>query len=341
MRKLHNRKPDIGNLYKVLRREVPDRPTLFEYFMNYPLYEKLAGRKCPRMDDHLNLLKFTIDAFLAAGYDFATTYACPMEFPRTLERRLDTFSLNEGFCITDEASFEAYTWPEVEEQVFSLLEDIRDYLPEGMKLLVRGPSGVFANTLYLTGYDNFCCMLYDDPDLARAIVDNIGSRVIKYYEAAVQYDSVGIVMMNDDWGFKTQTLLSPAQMRDYFFPWHRKIVEIGHGAGHPVVLHSCGYFDEIVDDVIDMGVDGKHSYEDAITPVEDFYEKWGDKIAVLGGIDMDFIMRSSHDEIAARSRAMLERSASRGGYAHGTGNSVPEYMPDDKFITLIKTALEY
>ena len=36
-------KPDFGNILKVLRREAPDRPTLFEFFLNRPLYEKLAG----------------------------------------------------------------------------------------------------------------------------------------------------------------------------------------------------------------------------------------------------------------------------------------------------------
>jgi len=339
--KLHNRKPDIENLYKVLRCEVPSRPTLFEYFMNTPLYEMLTERKAPDPTDHLETLKFTIDAFAAAGYDFATTYASPMEFSRTLEHRKDTFSLNDGFCITDEESFEKYRWPEVEEQDFSMLEKIKGYLPDGMKLLVRGPSGVLANTLYLVGYDNLCFMLYENPELARAIVDNIGSRVIKYYQNAVQYESVGLIIINDDWGFRTQTLLSPAQMREYIFPWDRKIAEIAHRAGLPVTLHSCGYMDDIMSDIIDdIKVDGKHSYEDTIIPVEDFYEKWTGKIAVLGGIDMDFILRSPSEAIVARSRAMLERSASRGGYALGTGNSVPEFMPSEKFFALISAALE-
>ena len=339
--KLHNRKPDIENLYKVLRCEVPSRPTLFEYFMNTPLHEKLAGRKAPDPGNHLETLKFTIDAFTAAGYDFATTYASPMEFKRDLINRKDTFSLNDGFCITDEESFEAYDWPDVEAQDFSLLENIKDYLPEGMKLLVRGPSGVFANTTYLVGYDNLCFMLYDNPDLARAIIDNIGSRVVKYYEAAVKYESVGLIIINDDYSFGTQTLLSPAQLREYIFPWHRKIAEVGHRAGLPVILHCCGFMDDVIDDVIDMGIVGRHSYEDKIIPVEQFYEKFVGKIAVLGGIDMDFIMRSSCEEIIARSRAMLERSAARGGYALGTGNSVPEYIPQEKYFALISAVLNY
>jgi uroporphyrinogen decarboxylase len=341
MMKLHNRKPDIENLYKVLRCEAPSRPTLFEYFLNTPLYERLTGRRAPSAADHLETLKFTIDAYAAAGYDFATTYACPMEFKRTLGNRKDTFSLNEGFCITDEKSFEAYEWPEVEEQDFSLLENIKGYLPEGMKLLVRGPSGVFANATYLVGYDNLCYMLYDEPELAKAIIDNIGSRVVKYYEAAVQYESVGLIIINDDYSFNTQTLLSPTQLREYIFPWHRKIAEIGRRAGLPVILHCCGFMGDVMDDVIDMGICGKHSYEDAIIPVEQFYENWTGKIAILGGIDMDFIMRSSCEEIIARSRAMLERSATRGGYAHGTGNSVPEYIPDEKYLALISAVLDY
>jgi hypothetical protein len=41
--KLHNRKPDINNLYKVLQKKEPDRPTLFELFMNILFYERATG----------------------------------------------------------------------------------------------------------------------------------------------------------------------------------------------------------------------------------------------------------------------------------------------------------
>lgn len=32
------RQPDFDQLLKVLARDVPDRPTLFEFFLNGPLY---------------------------------------------------------------------------------------------------------------------------------------------------------------------------------------------------------------------------------------------------------------------------------------------------------------
>jgi uroporphyrinogen decarboxylase len=77
-----------------------------------------------------------------------------------------------------------------------------------------------------------------------------------------------------------------------------------------------------MEDVISMGFDARHSYEDNIMPVEEFYELYHKRIAVLGGIDMNFVCTASHDEIKKRASAMIERSRERGGWTLGTGSSV-------------------
>ena len=67
-----------------------------------------------------------------------------------------------------------------------------------------------------------------------------------------------------------------------------------HAAGKPAILHSCGNLLDVMDDIIDeMGYDGKHSYEDAIQSVEDAYEAYHERIAILGGFDLDFVVRSA------------------------------------------------
>jgi uroporphyrinogen decarboxylase len=108
-----------------------------------------------------------------------------------------------------------------------------------------------------------------------------------------------------------------------------------------MVLHSCGKFDKIIDDVIDaMGFDGRHSYEDNIMSVEEAYERYHHRIAILGGIDVDFVIQSPPEDVYQRSVAMLERVAEHGGYALGTGNSVPEYVPDPNYFALVHAALD-
>jgi len=334
------RKPDFTNLLKVLRREKPDRPTLFEFFLNQPLYEKLAGESMDDTRDPLQRFGVMIKAFKNAGYDYATLHGSDFYFPRGEVKTIKTRSLNEGNVIKNRADFENYRWPEPDEFDYSRLEELEQYLPDGMKLIVYGPGGVLENVIDLVDYDSLCYMLFEDPDLVQDIFDAVGSRLVRYYDICAAYDTVGALISNDDWGFKTQTMLSPSDMRRYVFPWHKKIVETIHKHGKPAILHSCGNLEKVMDDIIeDMGYDGKHSYEDGILPVEEAYDRWGDKIAILGGIDLDFVCRGTPQEIKARCRAMLEKAEKRGGYALGTGNSVPEYMPHENYFAMISVVL--
>ena len=126
------------------------------------------------------------------------------------------------------------------------------------------------------------------------------------------------------------------------FPWHKKIVELAHTHGVYALLHSCGNYSAIIDDVVhDMKYDGRHSYEDKIIPVEEAYDALQGQIAVLGGLDINFMATASPDEVYGRAKAMLDKTAAKGGYALGTGNSVPEYIPDENFFAMTRAALEY
>jgi len=330
------RKPNINNLYKILRREAPDRPTLFELFLNEQLYEHFTGGKEPAWGTAAGT-RYLAKAYAAAGYDYATVAGSKFGFPTEGQDQKHSLSLNEGAPIADRTAFDAYVWPNVDEFDFGAL-DVAEDLPEGMKLMVMGPNGVLENVIRLMGYDNLCLMIYDDPELVSDVFENVGKRMVRYYELALQYKSVGLVMSNDDWGFNTQTMLMPSQMREYVFPWHQKIVDLGHAAGLPVVLHSCGYFGEVMEDVIGLGFDGKHSYEDNILCVEESYKKWHDRIAILGGIDLDFIVTKTPEEVYARAKALLDLGKT--GYALGTGNSVPEYVPWENYFAMTKAALE-
>lgn len=91
-----------------------------------------------------------------------------------------------------------------------------------------------------------------------------------------------------------------------------------------------------MDDIIDdMKFDAKHSYEDGILPVEQAYDRWGDRIAILGGIGIDFLCRTTPEEIYKRSCQMLERAEAKGSYALGFGNSIPYYVPDENYLSMI------
>lgn len=332
-------KPQFANLLKVLNRQKPDRPTLFEFFLNGPLYRKLAGPAATEDPSLTAQSRMLIHAFANAGYDYATLRGSSFGFPAGERHRASSISMNEGSVIHDRASFEAYPWAAPDSFDYSSLDSVRDELPPDMKVIVCGPGGVLENVMGLVGYEAACYLTLDDPKLAADIFAAVGSRLVRHYEIVGRYDTVGAMISNDDWGFKSQPMLSPEGMREYVFPWHKKIVEAIHASGKPAILHSCGNLIDLMDDIIDdMKYDGKHSFEDAIQPVEEAYDRWGSRIAMLGGIDLDFLCRSPAEAVHERSLAMLERSAKRGSYALGTGNSVPEYIPQDKYFAMISAA---
>ncbi len=332
--------PDFDNLLAVLRREIPDRPTLFEFFLNARLHQKLAPLSEAEAKSPYAAQQQVLRAYQRAGYDFANILIPDFEFPSERTEGTRTISINQGGLIRDRASFETYPWPDPESADYTILDALSAELPKGMKLIGYGPNGVLENTIQIVGFETLCYLLADDPALVTEIFAEIGARLTRYYEIMAAYPAVGACIDNDDWGFKTQTMLSPSQMRKYVFPWHQRIVETVHAVGKPVILHSCGHFDRILADMVDLGIDGRHSYEDTILPVEEAYELHRDKFAILGGIDVDFICRASSDAVYQRAKALLSQTAHRGAYALGTGNSVPDYVPDENYFAMIRVALE-
>jgi len=331
------RKPDFNNILKILNRQAPDRPTLFEFFLNPSLYAHLSGSPSSEFSYPYIKPEPVMRAFAAAGYDYATVHGSFFHFSGKQRETKKTRSLNEGAVIEDRESFDAYTWNDPASFDYSAVRDANP--PEGMKLMVAGPSGVLENVVALCGYENLCIMTYEDPQLVFDIFEKVGSCLLKYYELSIKHKSVGLLMSNDDWGFNTQTMLSPEDMRKYVFPWHKKFVELAHETGIPAVLHSCGNLNEVIDDIIDdLKYDGKHSYEDNIMCVEDSYRKWSSRIAILGGIDLDFVVSKTPAEISRRCSAMLDLGKT--GYALGTGNSVPDYVPWENYFAMTKTVLE-
>ncbi|MDA3798326.1 MAG: hypothetical protein PF692_04505 [Kiritimatiellae bacterium] len=332
---------NFDNILRVLNRECPTKPTLFEFFLNHDLYTKLAGCENPQ-ETQLQAFEWLAKAFTKAGYDYVTLNP-PTAFSfegKSVNHGKDTISLNEYKVIFDEESFAKYAWPDVNSFDYSAFDKIDELLPTGMKAIPCGPGGLLENVIKLVGYDTLCLMSIDNPGLLSKIFDGVGQALVDYYKIVVPFDSVGAIISNDDWGFNTQTMLAPADFEKYIFPWHKKIVEVGHKAGKPVILHSCGNLEKIMDVIIDdLGYDGKHSYEDKIMPVEEAYDLYHKRIAILGGIDLDFVCRKTPEEVRARAENMLKRAEKEGSYALGTGNSVPEYVPDENYFAMTSAAV--
>ncbi len=336
--------PDFNRIISVLNRQKKQEPVLFEFFLNKNIYEYFTGKNIEMQPGNIEKLEIIIDAYYKTGYDFVIipswlTDTLAFQMDEILKK--DTRSLNEGKIITDEKSFEKYPWPDPKNDDYAVFQELKNMLPDGMKCIATLPGGVLENVIDLVGFERLCFMTLENPELCKQIFDAVGTCLRDYYRIVASFDHVGALFTNDDWGFKTQTMLPPESMREFVFPWHKAMVEVIHQNNKPAILHSCGNLNAVMNEVIDdMKFDGKHSFEDGIVPVEQAYENWGDQIAIMGGFDVDFLARKSPEEIKTRAQKMLEITFDKGGFALGSGNSIPEYIPLQNFLALISAVNE-
>lgn len=332
-------KPDFNQFLKALSGGKTERPVFYDFAMNEQIAEFAAGKPV----DHslAKMLQYSAKVYAGLGYDYVSVRPETFYFIMNQASHKETATLDEHQIVADWTDYEKYQWLEPDERIPEFLSEAAKHLPEGMKLFVWGPGGVQENSVDILGFNNMMVKLYDDPELVRTVCEGVGSRLLRYYELVLQVPEVGVIMCNDDWGYKTQTMMNPKHMRELIFPWHKKAVEAAHKAGRPAVLHSCGEHRLVMDDIIDdMKYDGKHSYEDTIQPVEKAYDQYGKRICIMGGIDMDFCCRRTPEEVYARSREMLLKARDNGHYMLGTGNSLARYLPLAQFKAMHQAAFD-
>ncbi len=355
---LDNPSPNADRFIRcMLGQETPERPPMVEYIVDpvvmRPIVTELLGRKwvTPQPGDRESQAAYWdnfIEFWYRMGYDFVRMeLALPFRENRLLIG--DTAPQSEGDrawadehqgTIMTWEDFEAYEWPRVEEADFFPYEYVNSHLPEGMGIMASHGGGLCEHLTWIMSYEGLCWALYDAPDLVEAICEKLGTLMESYYEHLLELENLIAVFPGDDMGFRTATLISPRDLRKYILPWHRRFAAMAHERGLPYFLHSCGNVEAIMTDLIeDVGIDGKHSFEDAIIPAPEFQRRYGDRIATLGGVDMHVLSSAEPEELREYVRGLIDACAPAGRFAIGSGNSIPSYVPVENYLTMLDEAL--
>jgi uroporphyrinogen decarboxylase len=244
--------------------------------------------------------------------------------------------------ITTWAEFEAYPWPDPAKYQTRALEWFERNLTEDMCVIGGLVGSIFENISFLMGYETMCMALFEQRDLVEAISQKLVDLYAAELKCILQFERVKVVWGSDDLGFKTGTLVSPRDLRELVLPGHKRLAQMAHAAGRPYLLHSCGKLDAIMEDLIeDVRVDAKHSYEDTIADVRGLKARYGQRMGLLGGIDVDFLCNASEAQIRQRVRDTLERCHPGGGYCLGTGNTVANYIPLESYLIMLDEGRRY
>ncbi|MDY7010805.1 MAG: hypothetical protein SVV80_08650 [Planctomycetota bacterium] len=234
--------PNAEEFLANLRREgTPRRVHNMELFLDNEVQETI----CRRFDLTAGISEddpyfaekrqIAIQRFLGYDYVFANF---EFDMPLSLISVTDTAELTRqgGRTFQNEhhgpimswEDFEKYPWPDIATVSDRSFVWYEKNLPDDM-CLVPNTRAHFAEFLtWLMGYETLCFALYDNRDLVAAIVEKILEIARGVTARLLQFDCVRAVWGSDDMGFKTATLISPADLREFVLPGHKAIVEMAH-----------------------------------------------------------------------------------------------------------------
>ncbi len=337
--------PDYRNFKQVMRNQRPPRLPLYEHIISPVIMERILGERFADLER-------------GQGRDLQEYFRQHCRFFR--EMTYDTVSYevciggilcgHTALCggqgpIQTRADFAAYPWAELPSRYWALarprLDALTASLPEGMKAVGGVGNGVFELAEALVGLEHLPLMEVDDPDLYADLFRAIGGVMAAIWsEFMPRYGAHFVACrFGDDLGFKSSLLTNPTTVRNHILPQYRRLINIVRGHGGLFLWHSCGCIFEVMEEVIALGIHAKHSNEDAVAPFERWIASYGDRIGLLGGFDMDFLCSKTEHEVyeTVRTRGARFRSLAK-GYALGSGNSIPDYVPISNYLAMVRAA---
>jgi len=167
----------------------------------------------------------------------------------------------------------------------------------------------------MTGHENLLMGMALDPDWIRDMVKTLGESLIMHMEELFSKGGKPDgFFAHEDLGFKFKPFMSSAMYKELLQPGHKMVCDYAHSLGCPVVMHSCGYVETLVDGLIEAGINCLQSMEvKAGMDLPKLFDQFGDRIAFHGGIDARVL--------EANDRAQIDKEMEKIDYVLKNGGS--------------------
>ena len=128
----------------------------------------------------------------------------------------------------------------------------------------------------------------------------------------------------EDMGFKQRPFMSPDMYRELIKPAHVKTMDYAHSLGLKVIVHSCGFIEPLLPDLVDAGMDCLQVMEvkagmDPLRIKRDF----GERIALFGGMDAQNLVANDVDAIREELEEKIPALKEDFGYILHSDHSIP------------------
>lgn len=224
---------------------------------------------------------------------------------------------------------------------FEIIKKIRKENPDKY-ILVGFGHYFFQRLASIRGTQKFLLDFYDHPKNLIAVLDKLYELYDTWSLLAADSGADGITG-SDDLGTQRGLFVSPDLLRKYIFPYYKKLSWSLKRDGLDFWLHSCGNVTEIIDDLIECGVQVLHPLQAGTMDDEFISRKYSGKICFNVGMDVqNLIPFGTPDEIAD---GVIKRAEiyynDFGGVVYSAGNVILHETPIENIKTYARVLDEF
>lgn len=188
-------------------------------------------------------------------------------------------------------------------------------------LLASGIS-IYERVHFIRGLENTWIDIHDAPDKLGQLIDILVEMNLYAIERYAEAGANGYIFC-DDWGLQGSLMIDPSAWREIWKPRYARIYQAAHDAGLLTFLHSCGYIVDILDDLIEVGLDVIHMDQQENMGLALLGERFGGRLTFFSPVDIQHTMaHGTIAEIRAYCRDMV-RSLGR-----PDGGFIPRWYSD-------------
>ncbi len=161
--------------------------------------------------------------------------------------------------------------------------------------------------------DNFLMDVMAEPDKAEKLLMMVEEQLHHGIRGLAEAGA-DCIMFPEDWGTQEQLFVRPEVWRRLFKGGFERLCRTARENGLFVFMHSCGYVYEVMEDLLEAGIDVFQFDQPRLYGIGKLAEEFGGRVAFWCPVDIQKTLQSRDPEaIEADARRMIEQLGSEGG----------------------------
>ena len=257
------------------------------------------------------------------GVKWIPTYTIEGSYPE--EKPVITIDMIDKFKLP------GTNWLKITE---NLKKQIQLKVKEDTLFIVYNNFPLYDRARLLLGTTDFLIYTITEYEKINVFLDKIMDYQIKLTEAIMKSGAEGIRFC-EDWGTQRAMIFSPEIWRKLLKPRLKILYQIVKNYNGIVFQHSCGHIEEIVLDLIEIGMDVLDPCQPSSNNIFKWKEKYGNKLSFMGGLNtQSYLSFDTPEVVKSIVKSVVSIMARNGGYIAAPSHSIS--FPEDNRKAMIE-----